>query len=78
MERPVRTIEKCQDAVEKIKNEVPRARYGGTVVWARFPVGCYLFVGSGVDQNTVFFDLHITGTSFGHWQSRHICESSGS
>ena len=78
VERPVRRIYKCQDAVEKIKNEIPNARYGGTVNSFWQPIGCYLFVGSGVDRNKVFYNLHPTGSSTGNVDSRHICESSGS
>ena len=71
----VDTLEKCIDAVDKIKGQIPNAQFGWTSTWIHQPKGCFVFVGNGSYKEKVFFNEHHTGSSNIH--SRHVCEHTG-
>ena len=67
----VDTLEKCTEAVGKIKNEIPNAKFGGSDNWSIYPNGCFYD-----ESGHVFFNEHPTGSS--HQDARHICDLPGS
>ena len=69
------TLEKCTEAVDKIKNEIPNAQFGGSDTSSDLPKGCFLLVADGSFKDIVFFNEHSTGSS--NIYARHICEEKG-
>ena len=72
----VDNLEKCTEAVDKIKNEIPNAKFGHSHTWGEYPKGCFLYVNNDSSKDKVFFNEHPTGSGHGH--TRHICEYIGS
>ena len=73
--KAVDTLEKCREAVDIIKNEIPNAQFGRSVTYDFFPKGCFLYVSDDDFKDQVFFNEHSTGSPAGN--TRHICEETG-
>ena len=82
------TLEKCKEAVSKIKDEIPNARFGYNGYnydnWGEFPKGCFLFVSDTtisdttfryVNKDALYFNEHPTGSR--SEDARHVCEYTG-
>merc|ERR1712226_61566 len=60
------------EAVSKIRDEIPNARFGNTINSGAYPKGCFLWVKDNANKDKLYFNEHPTGSS--SEDARHVCE----